>query len=67
MSAGAGHVQRDGCEKNKVCPYTIVHAVPHPDTPPNHQPITAFDMDGEYPSLIYTSRGNYERFYDLAG
>ena len=25
---------------------TIVHAIPPPDTPSNHQPITAFDRSG---------------------
>ena len=42
----ARHTRREGREKNNACTLTIVHAIPPPDTPSNHQPITAFDRSG---------------------
>ena len=36
---------------------TIVHAIPTPDTPSNHQPITAFDTSGaKRPVMFRESR-----------
>ena len=35
-----------GARKNNACTPTIVHAIPPPDTPSNHQPITAIDRSG---------------------
>ena len=32
---------------------TIVHAIPPPDTPSNHQPITAFDKSGAKQPVMF--------------
>ena len=42
----ARHARREGREKNNACTPTTVHAIPPPNTPSNHQPITAFDRSG---------------------
>ena len=53
----ARHARREGCKKNNACTPTIVHAIPPPDTPSNHQPITAFDKSGE--TGCHVSRATY--------
>ena len=42
----ARHARQEGRKKNNTCTPTIVHAIPPPETPSNHQPITAFDKSG---------------------
>ena len=56
--------RQEGRKNNNACMPTIVHAIPPPDIPSNHQPITAFDRSGGmscFESCVQATTGEDER------